>query len=257
MISNKFILPAFLACFVSITAHADTLTSPNPSVATSTATAADADTIPTPLPMAEAIAQEMLLEIKKQNITDKTNHEVMYNLVRTVILPHVDVEGMARSALGLEGKANWKKATDKERAAFVQAFTDLTIRTYAKGLPSYVKQTFNPIRTADLRKAGLEKPPRIEIKSNIYVKKSDQPISVLYRLIYKAQPAGNDKKSIEQNADKDKKSYTWYLYDFSVEGISMIKSFHDQFQDKISKGLSLTELTKEIETHNEIVNNEK
>lgn len=238
MAYNKFILPAFLACIACITASADTLTNPAPSVAAQTAAAAE--TIPSPLPTAEAIAKEMLLEIKKQNITDKTNPEVMYNLVRTVILPHVDVEGMARSALGRDGTEIWKKATDQEKAAFVKAFTDLTIRTYAKGLPSYVNQTFKPIRKGDVIKT------RMEISSDIFVKKSDQPISVLYRLIYKEQPGTTDKKS-----------FAWYLYDFSVEGVSMIKSFHDQFQAKISQGLALTELTKEIENHNEIINNEK
>jgi phospholipid transport system substrate-binding protein len=70
---------------------------------------------------------------------------------------------------------------------------------------------------------------RIEVTSKI-IRSDGPPIAVNYRLVYKEG--------------------VWLVYDFSVEGISMIQSFRSQFAEELSSGMSIDTLTAKLEKHN-------
>lgn len=171
----RIYLTAFFFFFVSMAAFADAA----------------------PVDMLKQVASQMIAELdqKQGNI----NQQAVSNIIRRVLLPHVDLETMSRSVVG---KQYWSQATPAQKEQFKRSFTNLMINIYAAPLASYSGETidFKPLRAA----AGS----RVQVES-IVSRKNGQKIPVNYRLV---QSGG-----------------AWKVYDFSVEGISMISSYRSQF----------------------------
>ena len=188
--------------------------------------AAQAQAVSDPIPQLQIISDQMIAALKKNEASMSKKPQVVYDIVRSILLPHVDLKAMARSALG---RTAWMSASPAEQAAFSDQFTLLMLKTYAAGLSSYTDESvvFEPIRGGI--PAGQT---RVEVASKII--RTDGPaIGVNYRLVY------------EQN--------DWFVYDFSVEGISMVDSFRSQFASDLSSGVSVPELTAKLKTHNAAV----
>ncbi|MCD6048008.1 MAG: mlaC [Gammaproteobacteria bacterium] len=188
---------------------------------------------PSPIPLLQNLSNKMISALKQNKASMIKNPDVVYDIVKKILLPSADLEAMARSALGRDA---WMSATKDQQQAFVQAFTDLMVHTYAAGLSSYTdeKVNFDPIR------GGLQPGQnRVEVNSQI-IRTDGPPIPVSYRLIYKY--------------DKSSGQWNWYVYDFSVEGISMIQSFRSQFAADLSAGMSMDQLTKKLVQHNHSAN---
>lgn len=168
-------------------------------------------------------SEQMIAALKQNQASMKKDPKVVYGIVNDVLVPHSDVDLMARLALG---RNPWNNATPQEKVDFIEAFKKLMLRTYASGLSSYTDESvkFYPIR------GGIQEgQKRVEVKSEIL--RNDGPnIAVSYRLIY------------ENGA--------WFVYDFSVEGISMIDSFRSQFASDLSNGASVSDLIAKLNTHN-------
>src|SRR3990172_8461811 len=84
-----------------------------------------------PLPMLKNASDQLLSELQKEKATIKNNPNVVYNLVKRFVLPHVDTTGMARSVLG---RNVWSSASDSQKSRFTAEFTKLVIRTYSSAL---------------------------------------------------------------------------------------------------------------------------
>src|SRR5262249_28735021 len=134
---------------------------------------------------------------------------------------HFDVDTMARLVLGRNA---WMQATPEQRKRFTKDFTRLVIRTYASAMASYTNQTikFMPIR------GGYEGLNRIQVQSLI-IREDGPSIPVNYRL----ELVNNE----------------WFVYDFSVEGVSIIESFRSQFADALASE-DLDNVILKLERHN-------
>ena len=167
--------------------------------ATGTATALN-PALPSPIPALERTAGQIVQALKQHRAELKTNPAFIEKTVRTYLLPEVDVTGMARSVLG---SRVWNQATVAERAAFSRAFTDLVIRTYASPLAEYSDESiqFLPLR-------GKPAGGFASVNSTIH-RPSKKDIMLTYRLVLK--------------------NGQWKIYDFSVEGVSLLQSFKTQF----------------------------
>ncbi len=185
-------------------------------------THAAADTTPkSPIPLLQTLSDQMIQALKLHKSSMQKNPQEVYEIVHEILLPHADLEAMARSALGRDA---WLKASQPQRTAFIDAFTHVIVHTYAAGLSSYTdeKVQFRPIRGGI--QPGMS---RVMVESQI-IRDDGPPIEVDYRLVYK--------------------NFTWLVYDFSVEGISMIESFRSQFADKLSQ-MNIDQLTQELQHH--------
>lgn len=163
--------------------------------------AASAVAAPTsPVPMLEKTANEMVDVLDKNKADLKTNPKIVQSTVREHLLPHVDVKGMARSVLG---RAAWVRATEDERKRFTEAFTELVVRTYSAPLSEYSNEKimFLPERAAP---SG-----RFTRVNSVIIRPSGQKIPLSYSLVLKKEQ--------------------WKIYDFSVEGVSLLQSFRTQF----------------------------
>lgn len=151
------------------------------------------------VPMLQGAADQIISTLKTNQPKLKSDHTIIYRPVKQYLLPHVDVTGMSRSVLGRNA---WNKATAAEKAEFTRAFTELVIRTYATPLAEYSGETivFSPQQSADAHFARV---------NSVIKRNNGQTIPLSYALV--------------------SKDGTWKVYDLSVEGVSLLQSFRNQF----------------------------
>jgi phospholipid transport system substrate-binding protein len=161
-----------------------------------------------PVDLLQNVSNQMIDKLKQDQSTIKSNPQHVESLARQIILPHVEITTMSRLALGRDG---WLKATPAQKQQFVNQFTTLMIRTYSKALASYSDQTvkFYPIR------GSLNGQTQTQVDSKI-LQPGGPAIPMSYRMVLR----GND----------------WKVYDMSVDGVSMVQSFHSQFAQELNQG---------------------
>jgi phospholipid transport system substrate-binding protein len=154
---------------------------------------------PEPLAMLKDTSKQMLCELDQHIGKLKNNDKLVYNLVNRVLLPHFDLVSMARAVVG---RNNWQQASTKTQQQFIKEFTHYVIRTYSSALQSYDGETmkFYPLRGNISSK--------VRISSDLIIK-NGPPIQLQYGLTKQ----GND----------------WLIYDFSVDGVSIVKNYNAQF----------------------------
>lgn len=172
-----------------------------------------------PVTMLEHVADQMISGLKANQANLKNKPDVVYRLAYKYVVPHADIEAMAKRVLP---RAAWQNATNEQRKRFQAEFTRTLIRTYASALTSYNNQAihFYPVRK------GYEQ--NIEVKSDI-VSPDRDTLHVVYRLL---QSHGQ-----------------WYLYDMAVEGVSMLESFRSQFASILARD-SMEALLQRMAQHN-------
>jgi phospholipid transport system substrate-binding protein len=177
---------------------------------------------PPPLAMLKNVSNQMITELNINQGKLKNNDQLIYSIVRRVLLPHIDLTTMSRSVVG---KDSWQVAPENVQKQFINEFTMYVIRTYSAALESYSGQTmkFFPMRSYDPSQN------RAQISSEIQ-QKDGPAIPVSYRL------AG--------------KSNNWLVYDFSVEGVSIVQNYRSQFASTLQKS-GLAGLVQEIHKHNQ------
>ena len=173
-----------------------------------------------PMPMLQSTSDEMIGALKANKATLKSNPQFVYGLVNRILLPHVDVTSMAHAVLG---RQVWDNATQQQRDEFTRQFTTLLVHTYSAALAAYQDQEvkFLPIR-------GDVNGSRVQVNSQI-LQQGGPTISVSYRLVL--------------HGDE------WQVYDFSVDGVSMIQSFRSQFASELNQG-NLDSLISRLSAHN-------
>jgi phospholipid transport system substrate-binding protein len=142
-----------------------------------------------------------IIQVLAQNQRNiKAHPEIIDHAIRQYLLPEVDVAGMARSVLG---RNVWQKASNVSRTNFTKAFTDLVIRTYAKPLADYNGEIvkFTPARQ--------QSTGRFVRLNSLIIKPNGQEIPLIYSLVFK--------------------DGHWKIYDLSIEGVSLLQSFRNQF----------------------------
>ncbi|GAB4392438.1 MAG: ABC transporter substrate-binding protein [Gammaproteobacteria bacterium] len=162
---------------------------------------------PDPIVNLEQVANQVIAELKTNKATLKTNPQVVYRIIDRLLLPHVDTLVMSRAALGRDA---WIKASADQKRRFAKEFTRLVVRTYASALANYTdeKIEFKPLRE------NYHGKQRLQVES--YIIRSDGPrINLNYRLI------------LSKNQ--------WKVYDMSVDGVSLLRSFRNQFADELSR----------------------
>ncbi|HEV2613288.1 MAG TPA: ABC transporter substrate-binding protein [Gammaproteobacteria bacterium] len=177
---------------------------------------------PSPMDMLQPTSDKMLSELKVHQSTLKSDPNRVFNIVDKVLLPHFDMDYMARSVIG---RAAWMSATAQEKKDFTPQFTELLTRTYAAALASYSDQTvkFYPIR------GGYEGQTQVTVQSEV-VQPSAPAVPVSYILLLE----GNQ----------------WKVVDFSVDNVSVVNNFRAQFSGDLDQG-GLANLTQKLKEHNQ------
>lgn len=169
-----------------------------------------------PVDMLNHVADQMVVVLKKNQSSLQSNPAIVHSAVEQYLLPHVDLVGMSRSVLGRD---EWIKASESEKRDFSHAFKELVVRTYSNSLAKYQGETivFHPIR-------GGINGKFVRVESEIQ-RLSGPPIALNYSLV--------------------SKNGQWKVYDLTVEGISLLQSYHSQFKEALQRQ-TLPELIQQI-----------
>ncbi len=174
----------------------------------SVALASTAISIESPSTILETASDQMIVRLKANQAVLKQQPEMVDGFVRELFLPHVDINAMVRLIIG---KSAWRNASSADQADFTQQFREMVIDTYANALANYQGQHIR----------------YLPLKTDYETQKFLQVPSVL------VQSGGPD---IRLNFHVVRRDTTWKVYDFSVDGISMIQSYRSQFQDTLRQG---------------------
>ncbi|MGB6977372.1 MAG: ABC transporter substrate-binding protein [Gammaproteobacteria bacterium] len=177
---------------------------------------------PVPLAMLKQTSSQMLSALKQNRPQLKGNTALVHRIVVKILLPHVDLDSMSRAVVG---RSYWSQATPAQQSQFKKEFTDTVIRTYATAISSYDEEQikFYPIRGFSPGQT------QAQVRSDI-IRKNGQVIPVSYRLILK--------------------NGQWLVYDFSVEGVSLVQSYQSQFAGVLSQS-GFNGLLARLKQHNQ------
>lgn len=175
--------------------------------------------VTSPTEQLQTVANKMIsqLENNKSNLGSMT---VIRRIVNNVLIPNVDLDRMSASVVG----RYWKTATPAQRTQFEKEFSDLVTTTYASALSSYNgdKVIFQPLRENFNDRQTMR-------VSSLIVRKNGQRIPITYDVV--------------RSGD------AWKVYDFSIEHVSMVQSYHSQFSSVLAQGGIPTLLTR-LHNHN-------
>lgn len=171
-----------------------------------------------PIEMLSTVADETLEKIQKQKDAISKNDDILYNILETTVIPHVDFNEMA---LWIAGKKAWRGASQAQRNNFIKEFKILVLRTYSHFLLGVSDKQLS------FERSGRSNGKRVQISGTIK-RANGETIGINYRLVDVGQ---------------------WKIYDIVVEGVSLLKGFQAQFSDRIRK-YGMSSVIEEIEEHN-------
>jgi len=161
-----------------------------------------------PVPLIETTANTMLAELAARRVEFRKDPAQVSALVERVLLPNFDVDHAARLVLA----KHWRTATPAQRRRFIDAFYGSLISNYADTLIELTNDRVRVLPSVVAPEATTAT-VRTEVK-----RRNGQKIPFNYSL--RRTEAG------------------WKVWDASIEGISYVKSFREDFGAEIEqKGL--------------------
>lgn len=162
---------------------------------------------PPPLKIMKTTSSRMLSALQR-NKSRLHSRKVIHRIVRKIVLPKMDVTTIARSVVG---RQYWSIASRRSRKQFISTFTSYVIDMYSTALSAFSDEVirFRPMRTYSSAMS------RVRIYSQVQ-RPGRPPVSLNYRML--------------------KRGSTWKIYDFSVGGVSMVRSYRAQFADTLNNG---------------------
>ena len=163
------------------------------------------NTIEDPVALLERTSGEVLRMLREDHELLAKEPARIYKLIDDYILPYLDDVTMAKLALG----KYWKKASKKQKLAFVSEFKSMLVRTYSKSLLEFKDQSIHyfPLKLA----AGAKK---ASVKAEV-IQPGGPSIPLAYRMRLK--------------------SSGWKVYDIKVDGISLVTSYRGTFTQEVRK----------------------
>lgn len=161
-----------------------------------------------PQELIEQTAQKMLDELEANRAEYKKDPAKIRQLVDRVLLPHFDTEYAARLVLG----RHWRTAQAEQRERFVEAFYDSLLDNYGSALAEF---------TGDrMRILSTKVPPNAD------------------RATVRTEVKRSNGARVPVNYSLRKTADGWKAWDVSIEGISYVKSFREDFGAEVDqKGL--------------------
>lgn len=164
----------------------------------------------------KSTSEKVLSTLEQNREKFKEQPEEVSQLVKDIILPHLDFRAMSKLALG----KNWRSATEDQQNRFVDAFKTMLIRTYSRSLTEYAGQEviFLPYRPPAEGKRTVTVQTQIKQDSGPLI-----PIDYSLRI----------------------KDDIWKVYDIKIEGISLVTNYRNTFAADINQ-LGIEGLIKKL-----------
>ncbi|MCC5812334.1 MAG: ABC transporter substrate-binding protein [Ectothiorhodospiraceae bacterium] len=154
---------------------------------------------------------------------------VAYDLINEILAPWVHYELMGQLIL----TSHWREASPEQREAFVEAFSEYVIRTYAALLSDNIDTVAREVsrsgRLMDVQSV-TEPDQRNRVLVRTQLRVTDSPVPVHYRMI-----ATDD---------------GWRLWDVVIENISFVTNYRDEFGSEARRN-GLDALIERLKERNE------
>lgn len=169
---------------------------------------------------------DMFTELNAQRKALRNNPQEVKKLVEKILLPHIDIISASKWVLG----KHWRSANREQKLGFIREFRTLLLRFYSSALAEYLDTDavldekiihYFPLRDS----TGEDVTVRAEVRPE-----TGKPIPVHYSM---------------HKTDKG-----WKVYDVSVEGVSVITTYKNNFAAEI-KQKGIDGLIASIATRNE------
>jgi len=164
----------------------------------------------TPTDFVQTLSDQIITNVLKSTDTqeEKTKRFEEY------FLSALDVQTIGKNVLG----RHWKSATEEERKAFLDAFTDMALKSWADRFNMYTGQEIS--FTNETPAQGKN-----QVFVNSFIQDDPNPISVIWRV--------------------SNKNNEYKIVDIVVEGVSMTLSYRNEY-DSFLRDKSLPELSEQL-----------
>jgi len=166
---------------------------------------AKANEVENPYVMLETIADRMIVRIGNERGKIQADPNYLRTIMREELLPHSDYEFAARMVLG----RNWQRLNDTQKDAFVAAFRDYLVTTYARVFTQYDE-------TKHKLEFGREEP---------YA--NERRVVVRGQLI---EVGGRPPVRLDFHLQRRTPTSPWLAFDLVAEGISMLNAQQSEMQ---------------------------
>jgi phospholipid transport system substrate-binding protein len=167
--------------------------------------AAASQSAPGPSDVVKTAAEGMLHDLDANRAEYKKDPAKVSALVDKYLLPNFDVETSARAVLGL----HWRKATEEQRKRFVDAFYHSLLANYGAALSEFTSDKLK-IYPSSVDSGADRATVRTEVKRD-----------------------GGDRIAVNYSMRKTPQG--WKAVDVNIDGISYVKSYHDDFDAQIDQ----------------------
>ncbi|MBI0027498.1 phospholipid-binding protein MlaC [Gilliamella sp. B14448G11] len=167
----------------------------------------------------QVAADKIFNTMKAESSTLKSDPNKLKDIVRTDLLPYVQVKYAGALILGNA----YKSATDAQRTAYFNAFENYLVQAFAQALSMYNGQTYQVEKSKDLGDKSLVS---IRILLN-QPDKNQQPIRIDFQW------------------RKNTVTGEWKAYDLTAEGVSMVTTKQNEWAT-ILRQKGIDELTKQL-----------
>jgi len=166
---------------------------------------AQSQNVPGPSEVVKGAAEGMLKDLDANRAMYKKDPAKVSALVDKYLLPNFDVETSARAVLGL----HWRSATPEQRKRFVDAFYHSLLTNYGAALVDFTSDKLK-IYPTNVDPGADRATVRTEIRR-------DNGDRVAVNYVMRKEPTG------------------WKAVDVQIDGISYVKSYHDDFDSQIGQ----------------------
>ena len=190
-------------------------------------TAAQANSLDEVKETTQVTVNKVMQLLQDTKLAPKTKNQAIIQAVRDLF----DFKHMAKLSLG---KKYWQKMSKPQKEKFIDLFVKKLQLSYLDKLSLYtdekvvIKAVEHPTYKSGKRKGKIKK-TRILVNSAL-VKGGDE-IAMVYKFY------------------KNKKMKNWKVYDFDVEGVSLIQTYRSQFKGVLKKQ-TIAELLQTLAANN-------
>ncbi|MEM7466311.1 MAG: ABC transporter substrate-binding protein [Pseudomonadota bacterium] len=145
-----------------------------------------------------SVFDELLTRLADRPDSGPLSKEEIHDIFFTLLSPHIDYETLARWIL----REHWTVANTEQHAAFISAFQNYIINTYALALSANQKITLNVKENPTIKKNLAV------VDADLSIAESDA-VPLTFRLLQRGE--------------------FWKLFDVSFSGVSLAKTFRSDF----------------------------
>jgi phospholipid transport system substrate-binding protein len=157
-----------------------------------------------PMAMVKGAIDEAIAVFSNKQLTPEEREKQL----RAIAARHFDFGSMARSAVGY----HWRSFTPEQRAQFVPLFTNFIEDVYLSRIESYsVEKVQQDIKSSVIQynKERINSPDYAQVFTTVTLQDRNSPLQVNYML--------------------HRDNGEWKIYDLSVDAISVIANYRNQF----------------------------